>query len=85
VDAKDGRLVVPSCEPTCSAGRADPRSAVPRGLELRQFRRDLPILETLRIGIDEDLVDAVGGPDRDARRYGNASEHVGQCNSPAER
>ena len=38
-----------------------------------------------RVGIHEDLVDAVRGSDRDARRYGDSFSHGAQCSNPTAR
>ena len=76
VDAEDGGFVVPDLLLHLVLQRAQLRGRlVAGGFKAGQLGGDFVVFQALGVGIHEDLVDAVGGPDRDARRNGNSLAH----------
>ena len=52
------------------------RGPIAGRFEAGEFCGDLAILESFGDRVHEDLVNTVGGPDRDAGRYSNSLSHV---------
>ena len=79
IDSWTPKMAASSC-PTCCSTFCLQRAQLGRrfvagGFVLRQLGRDLVVFQALRIGIDENLVDAIGRADRHARRDGNSFTH----------
>ncbi len=85
VDPEDGGFVVPHRRFHFGLqGAQVGRGALPSRLVLRQLGRHLLVFEALGVRIYENLMDAVGDSDSDARGNGDSFSHAAQCsNRPA--